>query len=100
MHTKCETCDLAKHRKCEEKANIIKRLNVIEGQVRGIKQMVEDNRFCDELVIQLSAAMHSLKSLGNSILKEHMKSCLVDNINKGNLDAVDDVIELFDKINK
>lgn len=100
VQKKCEMCNLSKYRNCEEKANIIKRLNVIEGQVRGIKQMVESDRYCDELLVQLSAAMHSLKSLGNNILKEHMKTCLVDDINNGNVDAIDDVILLFDKLNK
>ena len=73
-------CKKNKHRCEEEKQNIIKRLNVIEGQIRGIKQMVEDDRYCSDIIIQLSASMHSLKSLGNNMLKNHMKTCMVDNV--------------------
>ena len=84
MHEVCKMCKKNKHRSCEEKKNIIKRLNVIEGQIRGIKQMVEDDRYCSEVIMQLSASMHSLKSLGNNILTSHMKSCMVDNIKNDN----------------
>ena len=100
MHEICQMCKENKHRSCEEKANIIKRLNVIEGQIRGIKQMVQDDRYCDEIIIQLSASMHSLKSLGNNILKSHMKSCMVENIKNDKLEIIDEVVELIDKINK
>lgn len=100
MHVDCQNCKKAKHRTLEEKAKIIKRLNVIEGQIRGIKQMVEDDRYCDEVLMQLSASMHSLKSLGNNILKNHMQTCMLKNINDGKLEVIDDVINLFDKLNK
>ena len=89
MHEVCKMCKKNKHRSCEEKKNIIKRLNVIEGQIRGIKQMVEDDRYCSEVIMQLSASMHSLKSLGNNILTSHMKSCMVDNIKNDNLEIID-----------
>lgn len=100
MRTNCATCEKSKHRNCEEKQKVIKRLNIIEGQIRGIKQMVIEDRYCDELLIQLLASMHSLKSLGNEILKNHLKTCVVEDIKSGKLEAVDDVVELFDKLNK
>ena len=100
MHANCQECKKNKHRSCEEKDKIIKRLNVIEGQIRGIKQMIENDRYCDEVIMQLSASMHGLKSLGNNILKSHMKSCMVDNIKNDNLEIIDEVITLVEKINK
>lgn len=100
MRTNCSECIKSKHRTCDEKIKIIKRLNVIEGQIRGIKQMVESDRYCDEILVQISASMHSLKSLGNNILNSHMKTCIVEDIKSGKLEAIDDVIELFDKLNK
>ena len=100
MHTECKNCKKAKHRTCEEKKLIIKRLNIIEGQIRGIKDMVNDDRLCDDVLIQLSASIHSLKSLGNTILKSHMKTCMIKNLNEGNLEAIDEVIDLFQKLNK
>ncbi len=100
MHEACKMCTKNKHRCEEEKRNIIKRLNVIEGQIRGIKQMVESGRYCSDIIMQLSASMNSLKSLGNNMLKSHMKSCMVDNIKNNNLDIIDEVITMVEKINK
>ena len=125
MHEVCKMCKKNKHRSCEEKKNIIKKnfdmnkgkryftfydgpptangmphIGHIEGQIRGIKQMVEDDRYCREVIMQLSASMHSLKSLGNNILTSHMKGCMVDNIKNNNLEIIDEVITLVEKINK
>lgn len=100
VHEVCKMCKKNKHRCEEEKQNIIKRLNVIEGQIRGIKQMVEDDRYCSDIIMQLSASMHSLKSLGNNMLKSHMKTCMVDNVKNDKLDIIDEVITLVEKINK
>ena len=100
MKCDCATCDKVKHRNQEEKTYLIKRLNVIEGQIRGIKQMINDDRYCDEILVQFSAVMRSLKSLGNNVLQNHMRTCLVHDIKNDNLDVIDDVINLFDKLNK
>lgn len=100
MYANCQECKKNKHRSCEEKDKIIKRLNVIEGQIRGIKQMIENDRYCDEVIMQLSASMHGLKSLENNILKSHMKSCMINDIKNDKYEIIDDVIELFDRINR
>ncbi len=100
LKEKCATCPKAKHMTCEEKQNIIKRLNVIEGQVRGIKQMIDDDRFCDEVLTQVSAVSRSLKSIGNLLLKKHMETCVVNDLNEGNTDAIDDLLDMIDKLNR
>ena len=100
MHEICKRCTQNKIRDCSEKQNMIKKLNVIEGQIRGIKQMIESDRYCSDIIIQLSACIHSLQSLGNNMLKSHMKSCVVENIKKDNIDIIDEVINLVEKINK
>ena len=84
----------------EEKKSIIKRLNVIEGQVRGIKQMIEDDRFCDEILMQVSAVRHSLKSIGSELLKSHLSTCVVNDLKEGNTDALDDIMDMISKLNK
>ena len=84
----------------DEKNSLIKRLNVIEGQVRGVKQMIENDRFCDEVLTQVSAINHSLKSIGNELLRNHLSTCVVHDIKSGNMDIIDDVVDLFDKLNK
>ena len=60
--------------------------------------MVDDDRYCDDVLIQISSAINALKSLSNEILKSHMKTCMVEDITNGNLEVVDDVIDLFGKI--
>ena len=83
----------------EEKKKLTKRLNIIEGQLKGIRQMLEDDRYCQDIVIQISAVDKSLKSLGNEILKSHLSSCVVADIKNNNLEVIDEVVSLFDKLN-
>lgn len=82
----------------EEKEALIKRINRIEGQVRGIKQMLENDRYCGDILIQISAIDKSLKSLGNEMLKSHLKSCVVAEIKKDNLAIIDEVSNLIKKL--
>lgn len=63
--------------------------------MNGIKQMIEDDRYCDDILIQLSAIDKSIKSLANVILDTHMKTCVVDNIKNNNLEVLDEIIDLF-----
>ena len=82
----------------EEKKKIIKRLNIIEGQIRGINQMITDDRYCDDVLIQVAAAEKALKSIGNYILESHLKSCVARDIQKGDLDILDEVMVLIKKL--
>lgn len=95
---KCEACEKSKHRTDEEKKKLNKRLNIIEGQIRGIKQMIEDDRYCADILIQLSAINKSLESVENSILESHIKSCVLSEIQNGNSDIIDEVMELFRRL--
>lgn len=96
---KCENCTRQKHRTEGEKITLTKRLKIIEGQVRGIRQMIEDDRYCDDVLIQISAVNQSLKSLGNEILKNHLSTCVVEDIQNNKLEVIDDVMQLFRKLN-
>ena len=94
----CSDCSKNKHRSEEDKKNLIKRLNRVEGQVRGINKMIEEDRYCEDVLIQISAVVNSLKSMSNELLKSHMATCVVEDIKNGNLDVIDDVVNLFNKI--
>ena len=94
----CKQNGKSTHRTEEEKKNLTKRLNVIEGQVRGINQMIADDRYCDDVLIQIAAANKALQSLGNQILDSHLKSCVAYEIQMGNLDILEDVMQLIKKI--
>ena len=82
----------------EEKKKLINRLNIIEGQVRGIKQMITDDRYCDDVLVQIAAVNQSLKSLGNYVLENHLKTCVTREIQKGNLDILEEVMKLIKKL--
>ena len=78
-----------------EKKKIKNRLNRIEGQVRGVKKMIEEDRYCDDVLIQLSAINKSIKSLANHILENHMQNCVYNDLEKGNYEIIDEVVNLF-----
>ena len=83
-----------------EKKIINNRLNRIEGQVRGVKKMIEEHRYCDDVLIQLSAVESSVKSLSNQVLENHLLTCISNEIEKGNLEVIDELISLFKRFNK
>ena len=84
----------------EEKKIITNRLSRIEGQIAGIKRMIEKNTYCNDVLIQLSAAKNSLKSLSNHILENHLYSCVYNELEKGNIEIIDELIGLFKRFNK
>lgn len=99
---KCGKCCVqngkSTHRTEEEKKNLTKRLNIIEGQVRGVIQMIADDRYCDDVLIQIAAISKSLQTLGNNILENHLKSCVAYDVQMGNLDILEDVMQLIKKL--
>ncbi len=91
--------DLKKTYRSEEMTKkLTKRINIIEGQVKGIKQMVIDDRYCGDILIQVAAINRALKSLSNEILKNHLTTCVVEDIKNEKLEVIDEVIDLFNKI--
>ena len=79
----------------EEKKQLIHRLNRISGQVEGIKKMIEEDRYCDDVLTQLLAVDRAVKSLSSVILEKHMYSCIKKEVSEGNLEVVDEVMQLF-----
>lgn len=84
----------------EEKKLITNRLSRTEGQIAGIKRMIEKDTYCNDVLIQLSAAQNSLKSLSNHILENHLYSCVYNELEKGNIEIIDELIGLFKRFNK
>lgn len=98
MKKGCENCTRSKHRTEEEKKDLERRLKIIAGQVNGIQGMIEEDRYCDDVLLQIASTTNALKSLGNEILKSHMKSCMVEDIKENKLEVIDDVFDLFGKL--
>lgn len=67
----------------EKKEKMLKRLKRIEGQVRGIQKMIEEDRYCVDILIQISAIESALKQVGFSVTERHMNHCVSDAIRKG-----------------
>lgn len=93
-----ERCTIKVHRTDEQNLVYTKRLNRIEGQVKGISKMVNSDRHCDEILIQIAAVTKALKSLGQELLESHMKTCMVEDIKREKFESVDEVMDLFRKL--
>ena len=91
----CCTENKKKVRTPEEKHAFTTRINRITGQMNGIKRMIDEDRYCTEILVQLSAIEQAVRSLSRVILEEHMHSCMVENIQNGDLASVDEVAELI-----
>lgn len=88
-----------KHRDPKEEKDLINRLNRIEGQVRGIKAMVQDERYCTDILVQVSAVQSALNSFTSRLLSSHIKSCVVEDIKNGKEeDAVTELCEVIKKM--
>ena len=90
----CPNCN-KKERTTDEKKALINRLNRIIGQMNGIKEMILDDRYCDDILIQLSAVDKSIKSLANVILDNHMHTCLIEHIENKDYEIIDEIVDLF-----
>lgn len=74
------------------------RINRMVGQLQGIGKMLEDNRYCGDVLTQIAAVESALQSFGHLVLKEHMETCVVEQIQKGELQVVDEAVELIKKL--
>lgn len=87
---------MKKTMRSEEDKKILKnRLNRISGQIDGVKKMIEDDRYCDDILTQLSAIEKAVKSLSSVILERHMYSCITREVKDSNLEVVDEMMTLF-----
>lgn len=75
------------------------RLNRVTGQLNGISKMIADNRYCHDILIQLAAAEAALKEVGYMILKDHLLTCVTDDIKEGNTKSLIDALEISKKLN-
>ena len=93
-------CSKKTKRSSEDKKQIINRLNRISGQINGITKMVENDAYCNDLLVQLSAVKNSIKSLSTLILENHLYMCVPKELENGELDTLDELISLFKRFNQ
>jgi DNA-binding FrmR family transcriptional regulator len=82
------------------KNNLITRLNRIEGQIRGVKGMIEKDTYCDDVLNQIAAIQSALNSVGKILLEGHLRSCVVERIQQGDEEVIDELLTTVKKLMK
>ena len=93
-------CHKTKHREEEEYKMLMNRLSRIEGQVRGVKKMVETDAYCVDILTQVSAIQAALNSFNKELLANHIRTCVMDDIRNGNDEIVDELLQTLQKLMK
>ena len=97
----CSECEnKVKVRSLEELKDLLNRLKRIEGQIRGIQNMVENNAYCADILMQVAAANAALNSFNKVLLASHVRTCVAENIRQGNDGVVDELVDLLQKLMK
>lgn len=97
--TECN-CHKTKERSEKEYKDLINRLSRIEGQVRGIKGMVERDVYCTDILIQVAAVNAALNSFNKTLLANHIKTCVTEDIREGREETVDELLSVLQKLMK
>lgn len=95
-----DCCCKTKERSAEEYKDLIHRLNRIEGQIRGIRGMVEKNAYCPDILAQVAAANAALNSFNKVLLSNHIRTCVAEDIRQGKDETIDELVALLPKLMK
>lgn len=83
----------------EEELRALKsRIHRIQGQLNGIETMLDEQRYCQDILIQVAAVTKAMRSLGSKILESHLKSCVVERVKKDEIEVMDEVMDLISKL--
>ena len=89
-----------KARSEEERQTLIKRLKRAEGQIRGIQRMIENDVYCPDILTQVSAVTSALNSFSRALLISHIRTCVTDDIRRGDDEAIDEFVGILEKLMK
>ncbi|MBQ4153635.1 MAG: metal-sensing transcriptional repressor [Clostridia bacterium] len=95
-----ECCNKLKHRSEAEKKGLLNRLSRIEGQLRGIKNMLNEDKYCIDILTQISAVRAALGALGEKLLEDHINTCVVNGIKKGDEQIISELTDSIKKLIK
>lgn len=93
-------CHKTKERSEKEHKKLINRLNRIEGQIRGIKKMVEKDAYCTDILVQVAAVNAALNAFNKELLAEHIKTCVAQDIRDGKEETIDELVVTLQKLMK
>src|SRR5690554_491771 len=88
------------HHSDKVKSNLITRLNRIEGQIRGVKGLIEKDTYCDDIITQISAIQAALNGVSKILLEGHLKNCVVERIQEGDMDVLDEFLVTIQRVMK
>ena len=92
-HACCHTKETPRSE--ELKRSVSRRVNRAVGQLNGIRQMVEEDRYCGDVLVQLSAVESAVRAISREILQDHLETCVVEHIQAGDTSVIDEVMQLF-----
>ncbi|MDD3747147.1 MAG: metal-sensing transcriptional repressor [Anaerostipes sp.] len=96
----CCQCHKIKERSDKEHKDLMNRLSRIEGQIRGIKRMIDEDAYCTDIITQVAAANAALNSFNKVLLARHIKTCVTEDIKEGKEETVDDLLKTLQKLMK
>lgn len=99
-HSEDATSGRKSHHPEHVKQNLTNRLNRIEGQIRGIKGMIDKDVYCDDVITQISATQSALNSVAKILLEGHLKGCVVDRLSEGDDEVLDELVITIQKLMK
>ncbi len=99
MDKKCD-CHKTKKRSEEEYKALLNRLSRIEGQVRGIRKMVESDTYCTDILNQVSAVHAALNAFNRELLANHIRTCVADDIRNGKDETIEELVQTLQKLMK
>ena len=100
MKTDCCCQRKTKHRTPEEQKKLLNRLSRIEGQVRGLQEMLKSDAYCPDILIQVSAVGAALNSFSKELLASHIRACVADGIRQGDDEVIDELVTTLQKLMK
>ncbi|WP_201259419.1 metal-sensitive transcriptional regulator [Paenibacillus sp. LC231] len=99
-HCSTEDCGRKSHHSDKVKNSIVSRLNRIEGQVRGIKGLIDKDTYCDDVLNQIASVQSALNGVGKLLLEHHMRSCVIDRIQEGDTEVLTELLTTMNKLMK
>ena len=96
----CNCCRKTKQRSEKEYKSLLNRLSRIEGQVRGVRKMVESDAYCTDILIQVSAISAALNAFNRELLAEHIRTCVAEDIKAGKDETVEELVATLQKLMK
>ena len=97
----CPHCERKKKTPRSEEAIkcLLKRLNRISGQINGVSKMIQENRYCGDVLVQIAAIESALKEVGYMVLKDHMESCVSEDIKNNDFSSLEEALNIAKKLN-